>query len=122
MEILKTSWFNNIYEFSCFQKEFESLFNKNIKNYNRHIEWLFSKLKILDEEGIEAIQRRDFKFLRDNIYEIRKPRSKENPRILFTILEDKSILITAILEKSSSDFKLAIEKSIKRIELVERGQ
>ena len=46
----------------------------------------------------------------------------ENPRILFTILEDKSILITAILEKSSSDFKLAIEKSIKRIELVERGQ
>jgi hypothetical protein len=122
MEILKTSGFNNIYEFSCFQKEFESLFNKNIKNYNRHIEWLFSKLKILDEEGIEAIQRRDFKFLRDNIYEIRKPRSKENPRILFTILEDKSILITAILEKSSSDFKLAIEKSIKRIELVERGQ
>ena len=122
MEILKTSGFNNIYEFSCFQKEFESLFNKNIKNYNRHIEWLFSKLKILDEEGIEAIQRRDFKFLRDNIYEIRKPISKENPRILFTILEDKSILITAILEKSSSDFKLAIEKSIKRIELVERGQ
>lgn len=122
MEILKMSGFNNIYEFSCFQKEFESLFSKNIKNYNRHVEWLFSKLKILDEEGIEAIQRRDFKFLRDNIYEIRKPRSKENPRVLFTILEDKSILITAILEKSSSDFKSAIDKSIKRIELVEGGQ
>lgn len=122
MEILKMDGFNNIYEFSCFQKEFESLFGKNIKSFNRYIEWLFAKLKILDEEGVEVIQRRDFKFLRDNIYEIRKPRSKENPRVLFTILEDKSILITAILEKSSSDFKLAIEKSIKRIELVERGQ
>ena len=38
MEILKTSGFNNIYEFSCFQKEFESLFNKNIKNYNKNVD------------------------------------------------------------------------------------
>lgn len=117
MDILKTKDYNNVYELDCFAKEFKSIFKNDGNSLRRYSKWLRRELKFLDCEGKNAIQRVNFEHIADQIYSIRSPRSKCNPRVLYTFIisNNTPLLLTAFLEKDSSDYNEAIKKSKTRI-------
>ena len=53
----------------------------------------------------------------DNLYSIRHPETLKNVRVLYTITDDSYvILLLVFLEKSSSDYQVAIKKAKERIQ------
>ncbi len=122
MDIIKYEKFNNIFAVDCFDKEFEQLFDSS--SYKRYAEWLRRNLHNLDTRGKNAVDGSHIeKLYKDgfNLYSIRYPRSKTNPRVIFyfTTEDNYVILLCAILEKSSSDYTRAIRKAIVRIKEVD---
>lgn len=55
MDILKTPDFNNIYQVECFDREFRALFRNDYSSLKRYELWLRRRLKILDQEGLKAV-------------------------------------------------------------------
>lgn len=55
-----------------------------------------------------------------DLYSIRYPKSKCNPRVIFFFAsqEEDIILLCAILEKSSGDYQNAIRKAITRVKSI----
>lgn len=106
-----------------FLDEFKALFGKDMNSYKRYLKWLRSQLVILDEMGKFAIDMVHIKQLHDpdeKMYEIRSNRSKSNPRVIFTYLDDKSLLLTAVLEKDSSDVDISCDKEKNRLQILRK--
>ena len=114
----KTANFNKIYELDCFQKEFI----KATDNELRYKKWLARKLAILDEKGSKAVILEEFEHLeydKTDLYSIRYPKSKNNPRVIYFLIEDDNvILVTAFKEKSNKDYRQGIERAVKRYKMM----
>ena len=115
-KIEKLSGFQNIYKVSTFDEEFSSIFGRSSRQCDKQLQWLLTKLKILDSLGYQALLQENFKALKGTsdpkIYEIRHPRSKFNERVLYIYCDGNAVLLlTAFLEKSSSDFNAAIARA-----------
>ena len=118
MELLKTEDFENIYEVESFQKEFKKITN----NDRRYVKWLISKLSILDNYGMRALQQPEFESLSGTdpkLYSMRYPHSKVNPRVIYVYVNGKDIiLLTAFKEgskKSNSEYGSAIKIACDRL-------
>lgn len=125
MEILKTRGFSNIYEVDAFRKEFERMFGKSKSEYTRYIDWLEKKLHILDDIRGWATDCNGFEKLVDcgePLYSIRYSRSKKNPRVIYCLIRDKAVLLTAFLEKSTSDYKAGCDRAINRLRKLLKGR
>lgn len=114
--IEKLSGFQNIYKGSTFDEDFSRIFGRSARQRDKQLEWLYTKLKILDSLGYQALLQENFKALKGTsdpkIYEIRHPRSKFNERVLYIYCDGTTVLLlTAFLEKSSSDFNAAIARA-----------
>lgn len=55
----------------------------------------------------------------DRLYSIRHPESKKNVRIIYTIIDNVVILLTAFLEKNDGDYQKAINVANKRMKWLE---
>lgn len=123
MELLKISGYEKIYEVDVFEKEFYAMFSKSKGEAKRYQNWLDKRLHVLDQLGAQATDGLNFKKLSgyDNMYEIRYPRSKANPRVIYCILSDDGalILLAASKEKSSSDVSSAAERAFSRLRILE---
>ncbi|GHV79348.1 hypothetical protein AGMMS49944_11390 [Spirochaetia bacterium] len=113
MKIEKVAGFNNIYQAACFPDEFSALMGKNKGEERRYIRWLYTWLKVLDEQGTDALNLQQFEHLQgtDNphLYAIRHPHSQINERYIYVYADNEAvILLTAFKEKDSSDYDSAI--------------
>lgn len=121
LNIEKVEEFNNIYQFDCFPKEFEKAVSEK-KVTGRYHKWLRNRLEILDKFGKEALKLEQFEKLSNthpDLYSIRYPHSKKNPRVIYIYLEGKNIyLLHAFLEKDANDYNHAIKSAEKRAELI----
>ena len=120
MEILKTPGFHNIFQLECFDREFRALFGKGKSDLKRYEKWLTRRLRILDANGKQATDGTHFEKIDTDVYSIRLPESKHNPRILYSfIINDNTvILICAFLENNSSDYEKFKKKALYRINLI----
>ena len=121
MDILKTPDFNNIYQVECFDREFRALFRNDYSSLKRYELWLRRRLKILDQEGLKAVDVFQFEKIEDNLYSIRHPQSKHNPRVIYTFLVDEAcnaILLSVFLEKNSSDYEFGKKKARNRLKAI----
>lgn len=115
--------FQNIFEYPGFSKELNSLFGKSVPI--RYQQWLYRRLSALDIEGnnaVDGIQIEKMKGKEGNagLYSIRYSRSKENPRVIYAYLMDnvRVVLLTAFLEKDSSDYRIASARALHRLDLI----
>lgn len=120
MDILKTPEFQNIYQVDCFGEEFRGLFKNNLSDVKRYEKWLRRRLKILDSSGILATDGVSFEKIENNIYSIRYPESKHNPRVIYSFFIEHGsiILLTAFLEKNSTDYEFAKQRAKNRIQAI----
>ena len=83
---------------------------------------LARKLAILDEKGSKAVILEEFEHLeydKIDLYSIRYPKSKNNPRVIYFLIEDDNvILVTAFKEKSNKDYRQGIERAVKRYKMM----
>ena len=114
--------FSKIYEVECFQKEFNKMTKEKLAikpPYPRYQKWLISSLTILEEHGKNAINLENFEQLENvkpNIYSIRYPKSKLNPRVLYVYLDEGNILLlTAFKEERKSDYTRNVKMVKKRL-------
>lgn len=116
--------FENIYRVDKFDKEFQRLFGKSKADYFRYLDQLERKLYILDDLGICATDGYVFEKLVDRseeIYSITFRRSKNNPRVIYFINDSDIILLTAFLEKSTSDYDIGCNRAEKRVHILLKG-
>lgn len=127
MEILKLDGFNNIYYIEPFPKEWQELFKNDKKSEERYSGWLDNKLRILDENPIFFTRcHQSFEYVDNSKPQICSihQRSKKNPRALYYLLIDKNkaVLLTPFLEKSKSDYKLAVSRAEQRVKKLLKGE
>lgn len=87
----------------------------------RYHDWLFTSLAIIEERGKNAVRLQQFEKLNSehNLYAIRNPKSKLNPRVIYIHIDgDKIVLLCCFKEKKRSDYKKGIEKAISRKKLL----
>lgn len=125
MKLLRNALFPNVYEVDCFQKEFLKMTEEQPSAqppYPRYQKWLIQKLEVLSKYGKEAVKLEGFEKLNSStydLYSIRYPRSKQNPRVIYIYCEDdKILLLTAFKEKSSSDYTRAMKRAINRLKVL----
>jgi phage-related protein len=116
MKLLKLTGFNRIYMAETFPDEFSSLFGKNRGELRRYMTWLEKQLHVLDLKGANALDFMQFEHIKKtespHIYAIRHPHSKLNERYLYVYEENEStVLLTAFMEKSTSDYSSAIKRA-----------
>lgn len=120
MEIEKLEGFEKIYQVDCFKKEFEQVTSET-KTNGRYHKWIRKKLSILESLGTNALKLEEFEKLSDtspNLYSIRYPHSKKNPRVIYIYVEQGMVyLLHAFKEKNDSDYKNAINIAQKRAKL-----
>ena len=75
---------------------------------------------MLDLNGILATDGVSFEKIEDNIYSIRYPKSRHNPRVIYSFFIEHGIivLLTAFLEKNSSDYEFAKKRAKNRIQAI----
>lgn len=127
MDLVKFRGWNNIYAVERFEKEFEKLTKENVsKNpLGRYNNWLHNRCEKLDSDSGNAV---DGKCIEDlhvevkengdtfSLYSVRYSRSKLNPRVIFTFMNGKTvILLCCFAEKSSNDYDKAINLCKKRL-------
>ena len=122
LELIKTEGFKNIYEVEQFEKEFRKIAKKD----KRYYDWLFAKLAVLEEKGMEALKLESFEPLphtNPKLYSIRYPQSPLNPRAIYVYANGNEIyLLTAFKEsskKSNSDYDSAIKTAHDRLKYIE---
>lgn len=116
----KVKGLQNVYLLSCVKEEFEDAVNESwriIPPWERYQDKLMRNLAVLDQEKEMAVRLANFERLSgcDGIYAIRYPNSKKNIRVLYIIEDENVVLITAFLEKKSSDYNRAIKRAKSRI-------
>lgn len=126
MEILRNTMFSKIYEVDCFQKEFKELAKEKLSlspPFPRYQRWLISSLMNLEEYGMEALKLKNFEKLesvKPNLYSIRYPQSRLNPRVLYVYLaEGEILLLAAFKEKNESDYNRNIKLAKQRLKLLD---
>lgn len=110
----------NTYAISCVKKEFQKAadeFWKDEKPWERYQKKLIKNLAVLEQEKERAIDLQQFEKLSgtDKLYCIRYPRAKKNIRVIYTIENDKIILLVAFLERGDGDYQKAINVARKRL-------
>lgn len=116
MKLLSIEGFKNILLCDLCQKDIRNLYNGHPESHG-YSKWLDRNLNLLDHSMIyDLLHLKQFEPLsgHENIYSIRRPESKGNPRVLFfTIIETNAeplyILLTAFHEHNSGDYKNAIK-------------
>lgn len=122
MDIIQFSEdFKKVFAVDCFEKEFESLFSPS--DYKRYANWLQRNLRNLDNYGKKAVDGYRIEKLeikKYDIYSIRYPRSKSNPRVLFFFATEGNdiILLAALLEKSPSDYNMSVQVAKRRMRIL----
>ncbi len=112
------------YAFTAVQKEFEKAVSEKWKihpPWERYQRKLMQDLAVLCEYKENAISFPQYEKLTDeaDMYSIRHPKTKKNVRIIYTITANREIiLITAFLEKSASDYDVAVERARGRMKEV----
>jgi hypothetical protein len=111
--IEKRVGFNRIFQADSFAEEVNNLFGKGSGEKERYLIWLRTWLRFLDDEGLAAIDREQFEYIKGTIhpqlYAIRHPHSNINERYLYTFFKNEFvILLTVFKEKSASDYKAQI--------------
>jgi len=101
------------YAISSVKKEFRKAVNEPWKEktpWLRYQKKLIEDLAVLEQEMEKATDLPQFEKLtgEDDLYSIRHPESKKNVRVIYTIWEEKIILLTAFLEKNVGDYLRAI--------------
>lgn len=126
MEIVKNAMFSKVYEVDCFKKEFKEMTKEKFSispPFQRYQKWLIGSLTILEEQGLEVLKLKNFEQLENvkpNIYSIRYPNSKINPRVLYVYLKEGEILLLAAFkEKNKSDYNRNIKMAQQRLKLLE---
>lgn len=125
--IIKTAGFEKIYEVSGFKKEFSKFSGEKAGNGDdidsgRYNKWLIARLTHWDEFGIESLKTKHFEVLKVDpiingnqkykLYSMRYPHAEKNIRVIFTIVtSDKILLLLTFIEKSKSDYDLAISRA-----------
>lgn len=104
----------NIYAISTVKKEFRKAVDEPWKEeppWMRYQRTLLQDLAVLDIEKEGAVQLAHFEKLSgvEDLYSIHRPESTKNVRVLYTIIEDNVILLTAFLEKNDGDYQRAIK-------------
>lgn len=127
MELLQYAGYGNIYYVDCFEKEFQNVTSENFTDtepHPRYQKWLIGKLAVLNAHGKGVLQLRDFEQLNTpgsapNLYSIRYPRSKLNPRVIYIYYDDSAvILLGAFLERSKGDYKRNMNKALQRYNIL----
>jgi mRNA-degrading endonuclease RelE of RelBE toxin-antitoxin system len=112
---------SDIYLISNVRKEFKKAVDEvwpKEPPWKRYQQKLIGDLTVLQDEKENAIDLESFEKItgEDDLYSIRHPEAKKNVRVLYTITDDKEVvLLTAFLENNSSDYKLAIDRAKKRL-------
>ena len=116
MRIEKVAGFNRIYQAECFRDDFEDMFKKNKGERKRYLLWLYTWLKVLDDQGEKALMLQQFEYLQNThdprLYALRHPHSQINERYIYVYTDSEaSILLTAFKEKDTNDYKSAIARA-----------
>lgn len=114
--------YDKIFYTDDFLEELSEL-KKQDPNYPK---WLDRKLNILDLGAKQATDGVNFEKLKLNdndLYSIRRPKSKFNQRITYHILEESNevILLSAFRESNDFDYKRAITRSLNRLKELRRN-
>ena len=123
MDIIhKVPGYDHIYAYKFFLDEFNRLFKNDKASLKRYKKSLARRLAMLDTAGITCIDNERFEYIEQDIYSIRFPKSKKNPRFMFTFClgENNVILLTAFLEQNPSDYESPKRTSRNRIVLIRR--
>ena len=107
VEFEKIEGFSRIYQVNCFEKEFVKATSEKGSN-GRYHKWLRRSLFILDDMGKKALNTESFEKLSVDsvdLYAIRYPHSKKNPRVIYVYAEENAIYILhAFKESRSKDY------------------
>ena len=120
LEKIDINGLNDVYELSVVQKEFKKAVSeqwKEIPPWQRYQKKLMEDLAVLDVEKNRAINLSQYEKLtgEEKLFCIRHPESKKNVRVIYTIEEEKIILLVAFLEKNDGDYQNAINVAKKRL-------
>lgn len=113
--------FENIYQVDSFEKEFEkTLSEKNVNG--RYHRWLRIHLAHLEQLGLKALELGNFEPLNGtnpNLYAIRYPHSKKNPRVVYIYADDNQVYLLHVFKESRrSDYDNAIKLAQNRAKLL----
>lgn len=113
--------FENIYQIDSFEKEFiKTLSEKNVNG--RYHKWLRTHLRYLEDLGRKALKLGNFEQLsctNPNLYAIRYPRSKKNPRVVYIYVDDSQVYLLHVFKESrASDYANAIKVAQSRAKLL----
>lgn len=75
-------------------------------------------LEIVYDEGLHTVYA--ISNVKKDLYSIRHPESKKNVRVIYTIIEDAVILLTAFLENNDGDYRRAISVAKKRLNWLQK--
>ena len=108
------------YAISNVKKEFMKAVNEPWNEnppWQRYFQKLIGDLAILEQEMERAVDLPEFEKLSgvDRLYSIRHPESKKNVRVIYTLYDNRVILLTAFLEKNEGDYRRAINTAKKRM-------
>lgn len=124
LEKIDIEGINSIYALSVVKKEFRKAVDepwKEIPPWQRYQRKLIQDLAVLEIEKEKAIDLPQFEKLtgQGKLYSIRHPESKKNVRVIYTIVDNLVILLTAFLEKNDGDYQNAIKTANKRLSWLE---
>ncbi len=91
--------------------------------WKRYQKKLIQNLAVLCEEKEKAIDLQQFEKLQGEefLFSIRYPNAQKNIRVIYTITEDENIiLLTAFLEKNTSDYEKGIKRAKNRLKELEQ--
>ena len=116
MELLAVDGYENILSCDLCQKEISRLYNGHPESHG-YQKWLNRNLNTLDNSQIgDLLHLKSFEDLTGykNLYSIRRPESKGNPRVLFFLIVEESegplyILLTAFHEHNKGDYTRGIK-------------
>lgn len=117
LECIEIEGCEEIYMISSVKKEFSKAVSENWKDnppWQRYQKKLIGDLVVLQADKEKAIELASFEKVdgEDNLYSIRHPEGKKNVRVLYSITDDREIvLLTAFLENNTNDYKLAIRRA-----------
>lgn len=123
MDIIhKVPGYNHIYSYKSFNDEFCRLFKNDKASLKRYQKWLNRRLSMLETAGLSCINGKTFEYICQDIYSMRLPESKHNPRVIFSFClgEQNVVLLTAFLEQNSSDYDSPKRISSNRIVMIRR--
>lgn len=111
--------YDKIFYTDDFLEELSEL-KKQDPNYPK---WLDRKLNILDlgaKQATDGVHFEKLKLKDDDLYSIRRPKSKFKQRVTYYIIEEsnEAILLSAFRESNDFDYTRAITRSLNRLKAI----